>query len=160
MTEFLGELGLKYSRSGMPGLKALNGPQIDKIWRNLDLLHKKLMDKGVGVLGDGAVDYIRKLQALYLMCARYLKFCIHTNKLFNCIFQQNTAPGLCENDPGLQGRLRPYVFFGVSLRDPKDSYPLQPLGDLPRHPGQREQVDAGPGRLPGIRGMSFRPEKE
>ena len=79
MEEFLKKLGLRYSRSGMPGPKALNGPQVDKIWRNLDLLYEMLMERGDGVIADGSVDYLRKLEALYLMCARYLLFCPHTN---------------------------------------------------------------------------------
>ena len=79
MREFLGELSLKYSRSGMPGKMALNGPQIDKVWKNLDLLHEKLVKQGAGVIGEGSVDYLQKLQALYFMCARYL-FCLPVNQ--------------------------------------------------------------------------------
>ena len=71
MKEFLGQLCLKYDRSGMPGGRALNGPQVDKVWRNLDVLHRKLLEQGAGVIGDGSVSYLQKLQALYLMCARY-----------------------------------------------------------------------------------------
>ena len=53
MKDFFGKLGLKYERSGMPGAKQLNGPQIDKVWKYLDLLHEMLMEKGAGVIGDG-----------------------------------------------------------------------------------------------------------
>ena len=72
MKDFFGKLGLKYERSGMPGAKQLNGPQIDKVWKYLDLLHEMLMEKGAGVIGDGTLDYLQKVQALYFMCVRYL----------------------------------------------------------------------------------------
>ena len=72
MTEFFGELRLRYDRSGMPGKKALNGPQIDKVWKNLDLLHTLLMKYDAGIIGDSSVDYILKLESLYFMCVRYI----------------------------------------------------------------------------------------
>ena len=75
MAEFLLELSLFKTRSGMPGAKMLNGPQVDKVWKNLDKLHKKLSEKGHDpVIAEGSVVYLQKLQALYLMCARYLFF--------------------------------------------------------------------------------------
>ena len=75
MREFLLKLGLKYERSGQPG-RMLNGPQVNKVWKNLDLLHEMLQERGDKVLADGSIDYLLKLQALYLMCARYLVFCL------------------------------------------------------------------------------------
>ena len=72
MREFLTEIGIRYDRSGMPGNKSLNGPQVDKVWKKLDLLHTLLREKGAGVYGDGSVAYLQKLQALYFMCVRYL----------------------------------------------------------------------------------------
>ena len=74
MRDFLLQLGLKYERSGQPG-RMLNGPQVDKVWKNLDLLHEMLNERGDKVIGDGSIDYLKKLRALYLMCARYFLFC-------------------------------------------------------------------------------------
>ena len=74
MRDFLLQLGLKYERSGQPG-RMLNGPQVDKVWKNLDLLHEMLNERGDKVIADGSIDYLRKLQALYFMCARYFVFC-------------------------------------------------------------------------------------
>ena len=75
MREFLLQLGLKYERSGQPG-RMLNGPQVNKVWKNLDLLHEMRKEKGDNVIADGSIDYLQKLQALYLMCARYFVFCL------------------------------------------------------------------------------------
>ena len=75
MRDFLLQLGLKYERSGQPG-RMLNGPQVDKVWKNLDLLHEMLNERGDKVIGDGSIDYLKKLRALYLMCARDFVFCV------------------------------------------------------------------------------------
>ena len=70
MSEFLLSLSLFKTRSGMPGATMLNGPQVDKVWRNLDLLYKMLMEKGDPVIAEGSIDYLKKLQSLYFMCVR------------------------------------------------------------------------------------------
>ena len=66
MKEFRTKLCLKYERSGMPS--GLNGPQIDKVFRNLDLLAVML---GHGAIPEGCVEYLHKLKNLYSMCVRY-----------------------------------------------------------------------------------------
>ena len=63
MQEFRSKLCLKYDRSGMP--KGLNGPQIDKVFKNLDFLAQKL---GPGAIPEGCVEYLQKLKNLYSMC--------------------------------------------------------------------------------------------
>ena len=67
MRDFRHRLCLKYERSGMPA--GLNGPQVDKVWRNLGLLQEMI---GGTAIGDGSVVYLEKLQNLYKMCVRYL----------------------------------------------------------------------------------------
>lgn len=69
MKEFRTKLCLKYERSGMPS--GLNGPQIDKVFRNLDLLAVML---GTGAIPEGCVEYLHKLKNLYSMCVRYFIF--------------------------------------------------------------------------------------
>ena len=124
MREFLGELSLKYSRSGMPGKMALNGPQIDKVWKNLDLLHEKLVKQGAGVIGEGSVDYLQKLQALYFMCARYL-FC-STSKSIRDSFNPFPAKVCLETMPGQsrisEMRLIECTTWGFSQKPPKSTF--------------------------------------
>ena len=82
MRDFLLKLGLKYERSGQPG-RMLNGPQVNKVWKNLDLLHEMLKERADNVIGDGSIDYLQKLQALYLMCARYfISVCFCSTNIF------------------------------------------------------------------------------
>ena len=117
MSEFLLSLSLFKTRSGMPGATMLNGPQVDKVWRNLDLLHKMLMEKGDPVIAEGSIDYLKKLQSLYFMCVRYLVFLLlFIHKHLSSIPVKRCLEIMLRLSRNLETRLITCMHWGFFLR--------------------------------------------